>query len=62
MTNREYIKTQIEILPENVLEKIVEFIVFQRFVLGIYDNETDYLMSIPGMAEKIKNGLKTPLS
>jgi len=62
MTNREYIKTQIDVLPEGTLEKIVDFITFQRFTLGLYDNETDYLMSVPGMAEKIKEGLDTPLS
>ena len=62
MTNRDYIKTQIDALPEGVLEKVAEFITFQRFTLGLYDNDTDYLMSVPGMADKIKDGLKTPLS
>ena len=62
MTNREYIKTQIDTLPEGVLDKISEFITFQRFTLGLYDNDTDYLMSVPGMAEIIKEGLNTPLS
>jgi len=62
MTNREYIKMQIDDLPEGVLDKVVEFISFQRFTLGLYDNDTDYLMSVPGMAEIIKDGLKTPLS
>ena len=62
MTNREYIKRQIDTLPEGVLDKIVEFITFQRFTLGLYDNDTDYLMSVPGMAEIIKDGLQTPLS
>jgi len=62
MTNREYIKTQIDTLPEGVLDKIVEFITFQRFTLGLYDNDTDYLISVPGMAEIIKDGLETPLS
>jgi len=62
MNNREYIKMQIDTLPAGALEKVVEFIVFQRFTLGLYDNDTDYLMSVPGMADKIKEGLKTPLS
>lgn len=62
MTNREYIKTQIDALPEGALEKVIEFITFQRFTLGLYDNDTDYLMSVPGMADKIKDGLNTPLS
>ena len=62
MTNREYIKTQIDTLPDGALEKVIEFITFQRFTLGLYDNDTDYLLSVPGMADKIKDGLKTPLS
>ena len=61
MTNREYINIQLETLPENAIEKIVEFIAFQRFALGIYDNDTDYLKSV-GMSEKIRDGLNTPLS
>lgn len=62
MVNREYIKTQIDILPDAVIEKVVEFMDFQRFTLGLYDNDTDYLLSVPGMAEKIKEGLDTPLT
>ena len=62
MTNREYIKTQIDTLPEDALEKVMEFITFQRFMLGLYDDGTKYLMSVPGMAEKIKDGINTPLS
>ncbi|MCL2099411.1 MAG: hypothetical protein FWH24_03115 [Oscillospiraceae bacterium] len=62
MMNREYIKNQIDTLPESALEKLAEFITFQRFTLGLYDNDTDYLMSIPGMADKLKEGLNTPLS
>ncbi|MCL2517942.1 MAG: hypothetical protein FWF15_05205 [Oscillospiraceae bacterium] len=62
MTNREYIKTQIDDLPEGVLNKIIEFITFQKFTLGLYDTDTDYLMSVPGMTEIIKEGLNTPLS
>jgi hypothetical protein len=59
---REYIKTQIDELPESVLETIFDFINYQRFTLGLYTDETDYIMSIPGMAEKLKEGRNTPLS
>ena len=62
MTNREYIKTQADVLPDGVLDKVVEFITFQKFTLGLYDNDTDYLTSVPGMADIIKDGLNTPLS
>jgi hypothetical protein len=37
MSNREYVKTQIDVLPEDVIEKVVEFISFQKFNLGISD-------------------------
>jgi len=46
MINREYIKMQIDTLPEVTLDR--------------YD--TDYLMSVLGMAEIIKDALETPLS
>jgi len=62
MTTREYVKTQIDTLPEGAIERVIEFISFQKYSLGLFDNDTDYLMSVPGMAEKIKNGLNTPLS
>jgi hypothetical protein len=62
MSNRDYAKTQIDTLPEDVIEKVVEFISFQKFNLGMYDNDTDYLSSVPGMTDKIKAGLNTPLS
>jgi hypothetical protein len=62
MINREYVKGQIDILPENVLENLVEFISFQRFSLGLYDSDTDYLLSVPGMTDTIRAGLGTPLS
>ena len=62
MTNREYIKAQIDTLPDGALDKIVEFITFQRFTLGLHDNDTDYLLSVPGMTDKIKIGINTPLT
>jgi hypothetical protein len=62
MTNREYVKRQIDALPDIAIEKVIEFVTFQRFTLGLYDNDTDYLSSVPGMADKIKTGLKTPLA
>ena len=62
MTTREYLKIQIDTLPEGALEKVMEFIKFQRFTLGLYDSDTDYLMSVPGMTEKIQEGLNTSLS
>ena len=62
MSDRDYLKTQIDTLPEDVVEKVIEFISFQKFIIGMYDNDTDYLNSVPGMADKIKAGMNTPLS
>jgi len=62
MSNRDYLKIQIDALPENIVEKVIEFISFQRFSLGLFDSDDEYLASIPGMTESIKEGLSTPLS
>ena len=62
MCSREYAKTQIDVLPDNAVEKVLEFITFQRFSLGLFDSDDDYLASIPGMTESIKEGLTTSLS
>jgi hypothetical protein len=56
------IKEQLDTLPEKVIERVIEFISFQRYSLGLYDNDTDYLMSVPGITDKIKDGLNTLLS
>ena len=62
MSNRDYVKMQIDALPDGVIEKIMEFIAYQKFALGIYDNDTDYLTAIPGMAESIKSAAAEPFS
>ena len=62
MNSREYVKTEIDTLPETAIERVIEFISFQKYSLGLYDNDTDYLASVPCMTEKIKGGLNTPLS
>jgi len=62
MSNREYVIEQINILPDNVIDKIQEFIEYQKFSIGIFDSDDEYLASIPGMTESIKDGLATPLT
>jgi hypothetical protein len=62
MTSIEYAKNQLDLLPESAIEKIIEFIIFQRFTLGLDEDDTGYLTSIPSMADKIKAGMNTPLS
>jgi hypothetical protein len=61
MTDRDYIKTQIDILPDTELKKLIEFIAFRKYSLGIYNNDTEYLASIPGMVESIKVAASEPL-
>jgi len=62
MSSRDYVRTQIDILPDSVIDKLQDFIAYQRFSLGLFDSDDDYLASIPGMTESIKEGLATPIS
>ena len=61
MSRKELLMTQIDLLPDPAIEKVLEFISFQRYSLGLFENDTDYLNSIPGMPESIIQGLKTPV-
>ena len=62
MSRKEFLMTQISSLPDPVIEKVLEFVSFQRYSLGLFESDTDYLNSIPGMAESIIQGLKTPIN
>ena len=62
MSGRDHVKREIDTLPDAVVDKILEFIAFQKFSLGLLDNDTDYLNSIPGMSESIQKGIETLLS
>jgi hypothetical protein len=58
---RDFAITQINTLPEEAVKKVIEFISFQKFNLGLeYESDTDYLYSIPGLVEKIKEARKAP--
>ena len=61
MTTREYLKTQIDTLPEMAINKVWEFVQFQKYSIGLYENDTEYLSSIPGMVSSIKAAAKEPL-
>lgn len=61
MSSREYVRTQIDTLPDSVIMRIQDFIAYQRFSLGLFDNDTDYLTAIPGMVESIKAAAAEPL-
>ena len=62
MSSRDYIISQLDTLPESALDKVQEFISFQLYSLGMIENDTAYLQSIPGMAESIMEGKATPVS
>ena len=62
MSSREYIISQLDSLPESALEKVQEFIMFQRFSMGVFESDTQYLESIPGMVESIRAAAAEPLS
>jgi hypothetical protein len=61
MTAREYVKKEIDSLPETAISQIEEFISFQKYRLGMFEDDADYLASIPGMMESIKEGLDARL-
>jgi hypothetical protein len=62
MSSRDYIISQLDTLPESVLDKVQEFIMFQRFSMGVFESDTEYLQSIPKMTESIMEGKATPVS
>ena len=62
MSNREYVVSQIERLPDSALEKVRDFISYRMFSLGLFDSDDEYLSAIPGMTDSIKEGLATPVS
>lgn len=62
MIDRELLKKQLDVLPDFSIEKIIEFVNYQKFLIGYYDNDSEYLASIPGMEKSIVDGLNTPLS
>ena len=62
MTIRELIKVEIDGLSDEALREVRDFLLFQKYrdILEMDDNA--YLNAIPGMADSIKDGGKTPLS
>jgi hypothetical protein len=61
MTTREYLKTQIDTLPDMAIDRVCAFVQFQKYSIGLYDNDTEYLSSIPSMVSSIKAAAKEPL-
>jgi hypothetical protein len=61
MNRKEMLLNQIDSLPDFAVEKVIEFVSFQRYRLGMFEDDTEYLSAIPGMKESIVKGLNTPI-
>ena len=48
MSSREYIKNEIDTLPDTMIEKIQEFIIFQKFSLGLFEHDKRIIRDIAG--------------
>ncbi|MCL2400893.1 MAG: hypothetical protein FWC91_14265, partial [Defluviitaleaceae bacterium] len=59
---REALKKDIDLLPNEALADLHRYVALQKFYFDAYEDDTDYLNSIPGMAEKIISGMCEPLS
>jgi len=62
MTIREAIKNEIDVLPDDVLSEVHDFLLFQKHRNILKMDDITYLNSIPGMADSIKEGIETPVS
>ncbi|MDR2394718.1 MAG: hypothetical protein LBD93_11280 [Treponema sp.] len=62
MTLRESLKTEIDALPDEALGAVRDFLLFQKYRGILETNDAEYLNSIPGMADSIKEGIETPVS
>jgi len=62
MTVRESVKTEIDTLSDDALREVRDFLLFQKYRSILEMDDTTFLNSIPGMADSIKDGIKTPLS
>jgi len=61
MTIQETLKREIDILPNEALYLVRDFLLFQKYRSILEMDDTAYLNSIPGMADSIKEGIETPL-
>ncbi|MCL2044736.1 MAG: hypothetical protein FWG89_11425 [Treponema sp.] len=61
MTIQETLKKEIDILPNETLYIVRDFLLFQKYRSILETDDTTYLNSIPGMADSIKEGIETPL-
>ena len=62
MTIQESVKKEIDTLSTEALYAVRDFLLFQKYRDILETNDSEYLSSIPGMADSIKEGVNTPLS
>ena len=62
MTDRASIIKDINSLPDDVLNHVQNYIAFLKFNYNLYDNDTDYINSIPGLTKKILDSVNSPKS
>ena len=62
MNIRESVKSQIDALSDDALYAVRDFLLFQKYRDILEMDDVTYLNAIPGMAESIKDGVKTALS
>jgi hypothetical protein len=46
MSNRDYVKNEIDTLPDFVIEKLQEFILFQKFSLGFTKSDNEAISDV----------------
>jgi hypothetical protein len=62
MTLRDYVKSEIDTLPDKAVEMVGEYILFQKYRHDMLTDDSEYLNAIPGMGNSIADGAETPLS
>ena len=62
MTIRETVISRIGTLSDDELHAVWDFLLFQKYRDILETDDTTYLNSIPGVADSIKEGVKTSLS
>jgi len=62
MTIRESVKKEIDILPEEAVYAVRDFVLFQKYRSILEIDDSTYLNAIPGMMLSIEEGIKTPVS
>lgn len=55
---KDILKKEIDTLSEDLLGEVIDFVGYLKMKKGIYENDTDYLESIPMVKESILDGEK----